>query len=569
MAKLLDPVTYYRASRWLYLRRVPLLPRMIKVLQELLFHCEIPFTAEIGPGLEVQHRGFGIVVHPRAEIGRNVTLSPCVTIGGRNGAYDVPRIGNGVFVASGAKILGDITIGHGAVIGANAVVIRSVGERCVAAGVPARIIRSDISSTDRAGLTGKPARQADRPSGKLANVVAGALARRVRVVSFIHSLELGGSETQCIEVAARMSKSGYDVTLACLNGSGPLRERAERLGLRVAVFQVPRLLRPSAVLQAVRFAGFLRRNRIRVVHTNDLYSNLFAVPIAWLARVPVIVSSQRDMSHWSWYSPLRRKLLRRIQGLSRWLIANSCAIRDDLVQRDKFAPEKILVIHNGIDTGRFAPEAPAATEQLAGIAQGDRLIVMVANMHIRVKGHDDLIEAAQRVCHEHSEARFLLIGDGELREAFARKVRDLGLERSILFLGHQTNVPALLRRCEIGVLASRAEGLPNAVLEYMASGLATVATAVGGVPEIIRHETDGLLVPARDPDALGKAILRLLNDQPLRRRLAAAARVSVLENFDFAGVVSSLNLLYSGRGAVVASRSKPEGSFAVRAESSN
>jgi L-malate glycosyltransferase len=567
MAKLLDPVIYYRASRWLYVRRVPLLPRVIKVVQELLFHCEIPFTARIGAGFEVQHRGFGIVVHPRAEIGRNVTLSPCVTIGGRSGAYDVPKIGDGVFVASGAKILGDITIGHGAVIGANAVVIRSVGERCVAAGVPARIIRRDIKATDRAALTGKPTKQAE---ADLRGTTAASNANAVKVVSFIHSLDLGGSETQCVEVAARMAESGYDVTLACLNANGPLRERVKALGLPLAVFPVPRLLRPSALSQALRLVSFLRTNRVQVVHTNDLYSNLFAVPAAWLARVPVIISSQRDMSHWSWYTPFRRRLLREIQGRSNWLVANSHAIRDDLVLKDKFAPEKILVIHNGIDARRFTHQTGAEQQPLpSAIASGDRLIVMVANMHIRVKGHEDLIEAAQAVCQEHPEARFLLVGDGELRKEFERQARDLGLERSIFFLGHQTNVPRLLGQCEIGVLASRAEGLPNAVLEYMASGLATVATAVGGVPELIRHETDGLLVPAGDPDALARAILRLLEDEPLRKRMAVAARENVVDNFDFASVVSCLKLLYSGRGAVVASRSKSEPSFAVRTETTN
>jgi glycosyltransferase involved in cell wall biosynthesis/serine acetyltransferase len=565
MAKILDPVTYYRASRWLYVHRVPLLPRMIKVLQELLFHCEIPFTAKIGPGFEVHHRGFGIVVHPRAEIGRNVTLSPCVTIGGRNGAHDVPKIGDGVFVASGAKILGDIAIGHGAVIGANAVVIRSVGERCVAAGVPARIIRRDIGATDRAALTGKLPRQKESALRGSARDSAGP----VRVVSFIHSLELGGSETQCVEVAARMAGSGYDVTLACLNPNGALRERVKELGLRLVAFPAPRLLRPSAIAQALRFISFLRRNRIRVVHTNDLYSNLFAVPAAWLAGVPVIISSQRDMSHWSWYTPFRRKLLRKIQGMSSWLVTNSRAIRDDLVMRDGFAAQRILVIHNGIDTSTFAPGVRGNSELSANFAPGDRLIVMVANMHIRVKGHEDLIEAAQTVCHAHPEARFLLVGDGELRQEFERRVQDLGLEGSVLFLGHQTDVAGLLSRCDIGVLASRAEGLPNAVLEYMASGLATVATAVGGVPEVIRNETDGLLVPPRDPDALAGAVVRLLDDEQLRTRLGRAARSGVVENFDFAAVVSSLRLLYSGRGIVVASRNNPETSFAVRTETTN
>lgn len=151
---MLDPVPFYRLARWLYLHRVPFLPRVIKRLSELLFHCVLPYTAEIGEGFQVGYHGFGIVIHARARIGRQVFISPEVTIGGRSGKRDVPRIGNEVFIASGARILGDLTIGDGSVIGANAVVIQSVPERSIAAGVPARIIRQNIDVREYTGWPG-------------------------------------------------------------------------------------------------------------------------------------------------------------------------------------------------------------------------------------------------------------------------------------------------------------------------------------------------------------------------------------------------------------------------------
>jgi glycosyltransferase involved in cell wall biosynthesis len=554
MAMLLDPVTYYRASRWLYLRHVPLLPRLLKVFNEMLFHCELPYTAKIGRGFEVQHRGFGIVVHPRAEIGRNVVLSPCITIGGRNGKYEVPRLGDNVFVASGARILGDVTIGDGAVIGANAVVTRSVPARSIAAGVPARIIRENIQTAEHTGLP-KVFRQSRGPNTGL--LQPASVKQPVRALLFIHSLELGGSEKQCIEVAARLAKDGYAVTIGCLQATGPLRARVAEAGLPLAVFPAPRLLRPSALVQAFKLVFFLRKNRFQVVHANDLYSNLFAVPAAWVARVPVVISSQRDLSHWSWYTPTRRKILRKIQGLSSWLVVNSAAIRADLMARDGFDARKIRVIHNGVEAGRFTPGQQIPREPLPGVSPGNKLIVMVANMHLPVKGHSDLITAAQDVCREHPAARFLLIGDGEMRSVFKRQVREMGLGHAVLFLGRRTDVPEVLSCCEIGVLASWAEGLPNAVLEYMAAGLATVATCVGGVPEIIRPEVNGLLVPAKNPAALGAALLRLLNNEPLRLRLASAARESVLANFDYARVLEHLKSLYQGSSPVVRPSRQP------------
>ena len=148
---MLDPVPWYRLARWLYLHHVPFLPNVVKRLSELLFHCVLPYEAEIGEGLHVGYHGFGIVVHHRARIGDRVFISPTVTIGGRNQEYEVPRIGNDVFIAAGARILGNVSIGDGVVIGANAVVVHSVPPRCIAAGVPARIIRENIDVREYTG----------------------------------------------------------------------------------------------------------------------------------------------------------------------------------------------------------------------------------------------------------------------------------------------------------------------------------------------------------------------------------------------------------------------------------
>jgi serine O-acetyltransferase len=150
-SRMFNPVTYYRLARWLHLRGIPLLPRIIEKLNFLVFHCYIPYQAEIGEGFEVGYWGVGVVIHPRVRMGRNVFVSNGVTIGGRNELPNVPRIEDNVFIATGAKVLGDVTIGQGSIIGANAVVIRSVPPRCIAVGVPARISRENINVHDYTG----------------------------------------------------------------------------------------------------------------------------------------------------------------------------------------------------------------------------------------------------------------------------------------------------------------------------------------------------------------------------------------------------------------------------------
>ena len=374
---------------------------------------------------------------------------------------------------------------------------------------------------------------------------------RQRVLLFIQSLELGGSEKQCVEMARLLSRNGFAVTVGCMRRTGPLRRKIAEAGLPLVEFPVASLLRPRALFQMLRLMRFIRANKFDVVHANDLYANLFAVPAARLAGVPIIVSSQRDLSDSAWYTPMRRKILRFTQRMSTCLLVNSAAIRSRLVSEDRFDSEKICVVYNGIDVERYGlskmSKKRAHDSALAGsFCPGGRLVVMVANMHRDVKGHGELLVAAEAVCREYPGVRFLLVGDGKMRATLEMQARAAGLDNSVTFLGHRTDIAEILARCDIGVLASRAEGLPNAVMEYMASGLATVATPVGGVPEIIEHEVNGLLVPARNPIALSEAILRLLKDEELRHRLAKAALETMQSKCDFAGVLNNLRHIYNG-----------------------
>ncbi len=370
--------------------------------------------------------------------------------------------------------------------------------------------------------------------------------RSLRVLMCIQSLELGGSEKQCVEMSRLLSRNGFDVTIACMRRTGPLLRKIAEAGLPVVEFPVGSLLRPHALHQMLRLARYIRSNGFDVVHANDVYANLFAIPAARLAGVPVIVSSQRDLSHGVFYTPRRRKILRMVQRMSTHLLVNSEAIKSQLVAEDGMNPEMIRVVYNGIDVERYRrSEQPGALRPpCVPAAPRDRLVAVVANMHTEVKGHVELIAAASIVRRECSGVRFLLIGDGELRPRFESQARAAGLESVLLFLGHRTDVPDVLACCEAGVLPSRAEGLPNAVMEYMAAGLPVVATSVGGVPELIKDGVSGLLVEPKNPAALGAAILRLLNEEPLRRRLGQTARETIVSKCDFSGVLSRLKLIY-------------------------
>lgn len=385
--------------------------------------------------------------------------------------------------------------------------------------------------------------EVDRNLGAAPSDGAGKQPRRVFFL--LDSFHVGGTETQAVELALRLSVLRYEVTLGCLHMKGPLLAKLQGSSVKVLEFR-PKggLDTPAGIYQLLRLAAFLRRKKFDVVHTHDLWSNLMGVPAARMAGVHAIISSRRDLGNFDWYQGRKRKWLKRIQDLSSVVLANATPIRDALIAEDGFAPEKLRVIHNGVDTEKFQ-RGRRDRERLFPSAQHQKLVVLVGNMLSDVKGHPWLIAAAPIVLREFPNTQFVLAGDGAARAEFEAQVAKLGLQNNFMFLGRRDDVPDLLASCDIAVLPSRAEGLPNAVLEYMASGLPTIASRVGGNAELVEDDVTGLLVPPEDSEALASALGRLLREPELARRIAASGQKMATENYSFERLIRQTDALYT------------------------
>ncbi len=378
-----------------------------------------------------------------------------------------------------------------------------------------------------------------RPSG----VVPSRSQRKVFYL--LDSLNVGGTETQAVELARRMPAAGYQVTLGCLRAQGPLLQKLAETPVVLQEFHPDGGIDSLAgIYQLLRLSRFLRKKKFDIVHTHDLWSNLMGVPAARLAGVPAIVSSRRDLAHFDWYQGKRRAWLRRIQNLSGAVLANASPIRDALIAEDRFAPEKVHVIHNGIDVEKFRNARDRRDVLFPNVGDG-KLVVLVGNMHSDVKGHPWLIECAPRVTREFPAVRFVLVGDGARRAQFEQQVSSLGLAQNFLFLGSRADIPDILAACDIAVLPSRAEGLSNALLEYLAAGLPTIASRVGGNSEVVEDGANGFLVPPDDSEALGVALLKMLRDPELMRRFGERGREFVVQNFSFERLVREVDALYT------------------------
>ena len=388
--------------------------------------------------------------------------------------------------------------------------------------------------------------QSSSVTGESSGAYVRALPRPVRKVFYlVDSLNIGGTETQAVELARRIPMAGYEVTLGCLRAQGPLLERLRGSEVAVREFH-PKggIDSPAGIYQLLRLSWFLRREKFDIVHTHDLWSNLIGVPAGRLAGVRAIVSSRRDLAHLDWYQGKRRVWLRRIQNLSGAVIANAASIRDALIAEDGFAPEKLRVIHNGVDIDRFQGSRDGRECLFPGIGSG-KLIVLVGNMHTDIKGHPWLIASAPALVRDFPSTRFVLIGDGGQRVTFEQQVAKLGLEQNFMFMGRRENVAEILACCDIAVLPSRVEGLPNAVLEYMAARLPTIVSRVGGNAELVSDGVTGLVVPPEDSPALTAALLKLLHDPGLARQMAENGHEFAVREFSFDRLVREVDALYS------------------------
>jgi glycosyltransferase involved in cell wall biosynthesis len=345
------------------------------------------------------------------------------------------------------------------------------------------------------------------------------------------SFDAGGTEHQMTELIRRIDPRLFAVHVAALSGRGSLRSRVEGTW-PIAEFPVTSLKSPTLLRQMWGFAAWLRARDVQVVQACDFYANVFALPAAALARVPVRVGARRDV-----FIPERtpgQELLQRISyQFAHQVVANSSAAADRLIEEG--VPDwRIANIANGIDLSRFA--APAATAHR-------RVVTTVANLRPG-KGHDVLLKAAARVVRRIPDVQFRIVGDGSRRQELERQAAALRISAQVAFLGHRDDVPAVLHGSDLFAFPSFMEASPNAVIEAMAAGLPIVATRAGGIPEVIEHERNGLLVPPGDDRALAAAILRLIERPQQASELAEAARRTVESRFSFDRMVGEFQALF-------------------------
>jgi L-malate glycosyltransferase len=362
---------------------------------------------------------------------------------------------------------------------------------------------------------------------------------RIRIGYCIDSLAVGGTELNAIRTLEAFDREQFEFTVFHLHRDGALRARYEALGVRMVHLPISRLYAPRTARQGWRFARLLRHYAVQVVHTHDLYTNILAVPWARLAGRRVIASRR-----WLYDAP-RPGLV----PLNRWackladrILANSSAVAGVLAE-EGVRTAKIVRIPNFVGArafARLAPDERAAQRRAWGVPEDAFVVGSVARL-AAVKNHQMLLRA---LCGLSAQIHVLLIGGGPTRAALARLAEELGIGARVHFAGEILPVNNLHQYLDVSVLCSRSEGFPNAVLEALAAQVPVVATAVGGVTDIVTDGESGLLVAVDDVDALRARLQALATDAALRRRLAVAGVARAQSTYSEGAVMSQLAGLY-------------------------
>jgi glycosyltransferase involved in cell wall biosynthesis len=290
-------------------------------------------------------------------------------------------------------------------------------------------------------------------------------------------------------------------------------------------------------------ARLVHRWRAEVVHSHLSVANVGSRVGAWIAGRPHLTTVHTMPGPLMEDSRARALADGWSARLSALLVAPSVEVADAYAAEFKLPRERFRVVPNApaaVDPGPFAREALRAE-----IAPGAGKIVLCVARLQREKGIDDLVEAALRLGERAPGARVLVAGDGPERETLKAAVAASGAEERIALLGHRGDVARLLVAADAFVLPSRHEGLPISLLEGMAAGLPSVATAVGGIPGLVEDGVSGLLVAPDSPDQLADALARVLEDGELARRLGEAGRRVVEERHSPAAVAGAYADIYA------------------------
>ena len=366
-------------------------------------------------------------------------------------------------------------------------------------------------------------------------------AAPVRVLMLVDNLHegIGGAERFVVGLATELQGDGHEITVCTTRQArGAVLQALLDGGVRH--FSLDRHTRRD-VLRFRRLAAELRKDPPDVLHAHKFGSNVWGSIFGRLARVPAVVSHEQTWSYEG--NPLRKFLDGRLIGrLTTSFVAVSSADADRMVRLEGVPERKVVMIPNAYIPSWRAPAAGWSLHEELGLSAGAELVGTAAMLRPQ-KAQQVLVDAFALLAAERAHAHLVVAGEGECRRALEAQIARHGLGGRVHLLGHRDDTDAIIEALDVAVLSSDYEGTPLFAFECFARRTPLVATAVGGLPDIVEDGVTGRLVPRRDPVALAGALGELLGD-PARREAIASAAANRLDEYSMPRIAARFAALY-------------------------
>lgn len=342
-----------------------------------------------------------------------------------------------------------------------------------------------------------------------------------------------------VNLVNRMSREIFDNYILTFKQGGILKQQVDPKQCRVIELGN----RPGGDIRIpFKLAKHFRHHRFNIVHTRSWSTLLEGTLAATMTGVPVLIHGEHgfikdDTRLHTW---IQRLLWSRAERV----VCVSSVLRENLVARIGFPREKIQIIKNGVMLERFDVAINSFEFRAALGIPPDALVFGSIGRFVPVKDYATLVKAAKVVISALPEAHLVFCGDGPLKTDLANLANTLGISRHVHILNWRDDIPRLLKVYDVFVLSSVSEGMSNAILEAMCAGRPVVATAVGGNTELVVEDETGLLVPSRDPQRMGEAILALLRNPERRREMGDAGHQRIVSQFSLQGMVRNYESMY-------------------------
>jgi len=365
------------------------------------------------------------------------------------------------------------------------------------------------------------------------------MPKKHRILYLVGQLGKGGAEKQLYELVKGIDKDRFDPIVVSLSRGGYWADKIRKLGIELIELPRKKHVEFGRLFKLIKI---FREKKPVIVHTYMYSANSYGRIAALLTRVPIVLASERscieigkDKNRYQIY------LDKLLTFFTSGIICNSLNASESLIKRYSFNRNKIFTIHNGIDSDTFSKKIDFDNQKKLA----KKVVGAIGNL-THPKNHGLFLDVAKIVLEEleDEDLRFLIIGEGPLKDELKKYSQDLGIDGKVIFTGSRDDIPSLLQMMDVFVLTSNWEGLSNAIMEAMVSGLPCVVTDVGGNSELVVNGETGYVVPPNDPETMAQKVLCLFKNEKMRKEMGMAGRRRIEKDFSVDKMVGETAEVY-------------------------